>query len=226
MLLAESWRVRNLSLQPLHYNISHIYVSNIYTYIPSHITIHYYKYVTIRLLTIYSHTYALCCNTRYLNLLFGTPQWIVIYFSSGIFGFMLSCIYSPNSIGMGSSGSILGLLSAWILWIVFRWNKVPRAYHRQRNCQLGTIVIAVLVVVGLSFCPYVDWAENIGGVIQGIFMGAVVLSHEIERPWLKWSVRVAALSLSAMSFGLAWRAISETHPSLDLLGYYNANDQF
>lgn len=60
------------------------------------------------------------------------------------------------------------MLTAWIVWILFRWNKVPPIYHRQRNCQLGTVVVAVLVTIGLSFTPYVDWAAHVGGAIQGL----------------------------------------------------------
>jgi membrane associated rhomboid family serine protease len=67
-------------------------------------------------------------------------------------------------------------------------NKVPRIYHKQRNCQLGTVVIAVLITVGLSFTPFVDWANNVGGLIQGLLWGAVVLSHELENVKTKVSL--------------------------------------
>ena len=32
-----------------------------------------------------------------------------------------SCIFIPDSVGVGSSGALMGMLSSWIVWIVFRW---------------------------------------------------------------------------------------------------------
>lgn len=90
----------------------------------------------------------------YLEALWGLPQWVCIYFTSGVFGYMLSGIFSPNTVGIGSSGAILGILSAWTVWIIFRWKKVPKIYHRQRNCQLGTVIVAVLITVCLPYTSY------------------------------------------------------------------------
>ena len=113
---------------------------------------------------------------------------------------MLSGIFSVDTVGVGSSGAILGMLTAWIVWILFRWKKVPAMYHRQRNCQLGTVVIAVAVTIGLSFTPYVDWAAHVGGAIQGILWGVVVLSHELESKYIKWALRFVAVTISSILF--------------------------
>eukprot|EP01041_Mallomonas_annulata_P007243 gene7243-14777_t len=45
----------------------------------------------------------------YLNLVFGTPTWLIIYFASGIFGNMWSCIFLPDSVGVGSSGARISI---------------------------------------------------------------------------------------------------------------------
>eukprot|EP00604_Paraphysomonas_vestita_P003091 CAMPEP_0174818422 /NCGR_PEP_ID=MMETSP1107-20130205/1092_1 /TAXON_ID=36770 /ORGANISM="Paraphysomonas vestita, Strain GFlagA" /LENGTH=342 /DNA_ID=CAMNT_0016030231 /DNA_START=59 /DNA_END=1084 /DNA_ORIENTATION=+ len=52
----------------------------------------------------------------YLNRVFGTLPWLFIYFASGIYGNMLSCIFLPDAIGVGSSGALMGILSAWLVW--------------------------------------------------------------------------------------------------------------
>ena len=57
----------------------------------------------------------------YLNLVFGTFEWLTIYFASGIFGNICSCIFLSDSVGVGSSGAVLGMLCSWLVWIVFRW---------------------------------------------------------------------------------------------------------
>lgn len=57
----------------------------------------------------------------YLSNVFGTFKWFLIYFISGIFGNICSCIFFKDSISVGSSGSILGMLTAWLVWIIYRW---------------------------------------------------------------------------------------------------------
>ena len=139
---------------------------------------------------------------------------------------MLSGIFSVDTVGVGSSGAILGMLTAWIVWIIFRWKKVPAMYHRQRNCQLGTVVVAVAVTIGLSFTPYVDWAAHVGGAIQGILWGIVVLSHELENKYIKWTLRFVAISISAIGFTLAALKLPKTNPSTQLLEYFQMNDDW
>ena len=139
---------------------------------------------------------------------------------------MLSGIFSVDTVGVGSSGAILGMLTAWIVWILFRWKKVPAMYHRQRNCQLGTVVIAVAVTIGLSFTPYVDWAAHVGGAIQGILWGVVVLSHELESKYIKWALRFVAVSISVIGFTLAALKLPKTNPSYLLLEYFQMNDDW
>ena len=46
----------------------------------------------------------------YLNLVFGTRNWLIIYILSGVFGNMCSCVLLTDAIGVGSSGALLGML--------------------------------------------------------------------------------------------------------------------
>lgn len=57
----------------------------------------------------------------YLNLVYGTWKWMWIYFISGIFGEILSCLFIPDAVGVGSSGALMGLLGSWVTWILMRW---------------------------------------------------------------------------------------------------------
>lgn len=90
----------------------------------------------------------------YLELVFGRARFTFIYISSGIYGNMLSCIFLPDSVGIGSSGAVLGMLTAWIVWILFRWTKVPRESRSQRNCQLLVVTAAVVLTLAFSFTDY------------------------------------------------------------------------
>ena len=79
----------------------------------------------------------------YINLLAGQIKFNLIYFGSGIFGNMLSIIYRQNVVVCGSSGSILGMLMAWLVWILLRWEIVPQNFRWMRNIQIIFIVLSV-----------------------------------------------------------------------------------
>jgi membrane associated rhomboid family serine protease len=36
-------------------------------------------------------------------------------------GVLRSCCFLPESVGVGSSGALMGMLSSWVVWIIFRW---------------------------------------------------------------------------------------------------------
>jgi membrane associated rhomboid family serine protease len=110
----------------------------------------------------------------YLELVFGRPSWVFIYFSSGIYGNMLSCIFLPDSVGIGSSGAVLGMLTAWIVWILFRWNRVPRECKGQRNCQLMVVSAAVALTLAFSFTDYGECLPTCPPVCPALLHGGIM----------------------------------------------------
>lgn len=138
----------------------------------------------------------------YLNCVYGTAKWIWIYFVSGIFGNILSCIFLPESVGVGSSGALLGILTSWMVWIVFRWRKIPEQCRGQRNCQLAVVTGSVAITLGFSFTDYVDWAAHFGGAIQGFLWAGVLLSSELDNQLTKILVRTVCFGLACGSY--AW----------------------
>ena len=64
--------------------------------------------------------------------------------------------------GVGSSGAIMGILASWVVWIIFRWQKIPPECHRQRNCQLTMVASSIVITLLFSFAPFVDWGEWVG----------------------------------------------------------------
>lgn len=94
---------------------------------------------------------------------------------------MMSCLFIPNSVGVGSSGALLGLLCSWVVWIVSRWNLIPKECHGQRNCQLTIVVVSIVVTFATSFMPNVDWSAHFGGGIMGFLLGIILLLKKGQR---------------------------------------------
>ena len=57
----------------------------------------------------------------YLYLLYGAVPWTIIYFVAGIYGNILSCIMDPDTVGVGSSGALMGVLSSFAIFLIFTW---------------------------------------------------------------------------------------------------------
>jgi membrane associated rhomboid family serine protease len=55
----------------------------------------------------------------YLNLVFGWKKWFIIYLGAGIFGNLCSCCFMPDSVGVGSSGAVLGGEILLIICIIY-----------------------------------------------------------------------------------------------------------
>ena len=57
----------------------------------------------------------------YINLLFGSFRYNIIYLFCGMYGHMISCMVDSTEMYHGSSTSILGVFGAWLVWIIYRW---------------------------------------------------------------------------------------------------------
>jgi membrane associated rhomboid family serine protease len=66
-----------------------------------------------------------------------------VYVASGFGGVLLSCIGSPDSIAVGASTSIFGILAAMIAWIAINWTALE--YDMYRTITLVWLIVLLLV---------------------------------------------------------------------------------
>jgi membrane associated rhomboid family serine protease len=158
----------------------------------------------------------------YLNLVFGNFAFLLIYILSGIFGNICSCIFIPAGVSVGASGALLGILSAWCVWIVFRWKKIPEQCHAQRNCQLTMVVVCIVITLAMSFAEFVDWAAHLGGAVIGIVLAVVCLSRELDNANTRTTVRVCGVLLTILLFSISiWYLAVKLKPPTEYLPYYD-----
>jgi membrane associated rhomboid family serine protease len=163
----------------------------------------------------------------YLNIIYGTPKWLIIYFLSGIFGSILSCLFIPEAVGVGSSGALMGMLSSWIVWIIFRWHKIPPRCHSQRNCQLMVVTISIVVTLATSAMPNVDWAAHLGGSVMGILWGIILLGNELDNQSNQRRLQAIAMIISVVLFTYSLYYIAvQLHPGKSALEYWEMNDDW
>lgn len=105
--------------------------------------------------------YALFAIGPLVEKIFGRWKFLIIYFVSGIIASLLSYLLS-DSISVGASGAIFGLLGACLVFALKNKNKIGKSF-------LSNIVsvIFVNVIIGLSM-PNIDNFGHFGGLIGGI----------------------------------------------------------
>jgi len=129
---------------------------------------------------------------------FGWRKLFVLYMTSGVSAFIVSTIMSPNSLSIGASGSIFGLLGFAIVYGRYRAGPSARALSDQ-------LLRWLMFMLFLFFIPQIDHAAHIGGLIAGAVMGLFLNPGEPTTPAgerVLWIATGIALLVTLGSFGL------------------------
>lgn len=135
----------------------------------------------------------------------GTQLYIFVV--SGIVSGWVGASHQFDSISVGSSGAIVGLLAAVVGW------SVGRTYIRKEvRKAIAGFPAVVLVVVCLSglFLPGMDAYANIGGALAGLVFGIFISSKSEEEQGL-----VTAIVLCGVSVALLCAAMVFSRPSVE-----------
>eukprot|EP00929_Paragymnodinium_shiwhaense_P114711 TRINITY_DN83197_c0_g1_i1.p1 TRINITY_DN83197_c0_g1~~TRINITY_DN83197_c0_g1_i1.p1 ORF type:complete len:445 (-),score=85.21 TRINITY_DN83197_c0_g1_i1:171-1505(-) len=153
-----------------------------------------------------------------LEVLFGHTRWCLIYVFSGIVATLASCVALPNTLSVGASGSICGILAAWAVFTGTTWHQtLPRDVPQRKNeamyvvCGLGLIVL-------MSWTPLVDWAAHIGGMAAGLTLAMLLFGGQMESRPLQLLVQITGGLLTiALVAGLFWFLLEDTAPDKRML---------
>lgn len=121
----------------------------------------------------------------------GSFIWLIIYLGSAIGGSLLSIVVSPNSIGVGSSGSVCGLFGGKLAEVFCRCcesqkTEYAKLKHRVLMEHFASTSCSVILVLVFSFIPYVDWAAHVGGLIAGFTIGMMCFALQIKT--VRWRI--------------------------------------
>jgi len=114
---------------------------------------------------------------RLLEQVFGRWRFLLLYFSCGVIGNLLSLVIQGNrAVSGGASGAIFGLYGALVL---FLWRERAQVDRGEFRWMFGaaTIFIVLALVMG-QVVPGIDNSAHIGGLISGALLGVA-----LSRPW-------------------------------------------
>lgn len=110
--------------------------------------------------------------------LYGHGKFLVIYLLAGVFGNVISFMFSPNP-GVGASGSIFGLLGALLYFGV----ENPRLF---RGYFGHNIIVTILINIIYGFTqPGIDNFAHLGGLLGGFLSAGIVKLRGTSSKWLK-----------------------------------------
>ena len=100
--------------------------------------------------------------------IYSTKKYLIIYIISCITASLLSYFMSPNSISVGASGGIFGLMGALLAFAI-----IERHTLQKKSISSLIQVIAINLFIGVSI-KVIDNFAHIGGLLGGILVGYII----------------------------------------------------
>lgn len=104
---------------------------------------------------------------------YGKVKYIAIYLISALGGSIFSYLFNANSISVGASGAIFGLLGAMIIFGIRHKSKIGKAYIMN---LFKVLLINIFIGVTLS---NIDNGAHIGGLVFGCISALVMRDKKI-----------------------------------------------
>ncbi|PIA60342.1 hypothetical protein AQUCO_00300087v1 [Aquilegia coerulea] len=108
---------------------------------------------------------------------FGFVRIGLLYLISGFGGNVLSALFIKDSIAVGASGALFGLLGAMLSELITNWT-----IYANKLAALLTLLFIIVINLAVGILPHVDNYAHIGGFLTGLLLGFVFLM----RPQFGW----------------------------------------
>lgn len=153
-----------------------------------------------------------------LEYLWGHGVFLIIYMGSGIYGNLASCVFLPDTLSVGASGSLCGIIGAWPVYLAITWDQVDETSKRKRDLVMFVLILSIILVMCTSFIPPTDFAAHFGGLMMGALLAMTVFGPKMTSG--KWGAVVSVLG--ALTVGVAfavtlWYIIEVIEPDTKLL---------
>ena len=120
---------------------------------------------------------ALLAFGNLIETIFEKRNFLVLYLCSGISGSALSVTFNPNTVSVGASGAIFGMLGGLIIYYFFM-KKVNPDYAKNNLFGLG-LMLLINLFYGLSSSKIDNWA-HLGGLLGGMFCSFVLINFNLN----------------------------------------------
>lgn len=109
---------------------------------------------------------------REVEAVYGSKRYIAIYVISALGGSVVSYLFKPNSISVGASGAIFGLLGAMLIFGLKERDKIGKQYMKNILETIG-----LNVIIGITI-PNIDNFAHLGGLILGAITSFILFKKK------------------------------------------------
>ena len=156
-------------------------------------------FVHVGALHIIMNMYALWQLGPFVERLYGSSKFSVLYLIAGIGGSLLSLYFNPSIISAGASGAIMGLYGALLAFFKVHAQHFPKNYLKSVTRTIGFLLVFNLIF-GFAHRG-IDNAAHIGGFITGLISGFALVPKLPHRPaWQPKDVVWTILLLGALMY--------------------------
>lgn len=108
---------------------------------------------------------------REMEKIIGSVRFLIVYLSSGIFGFVLGANFAATGIAsMGASGALFGVIAIMLLDLLYTWRE-----RQSPVKELSFIMLDIVISFVLGLLPGLDNFSHIGGFLMGLVLGVCIL---------------------------------------------------
>lgn len=108
----------------------------------------------------------------------GHLRIMLIYFISGIGGYLMSGLFDPYVVSVGSNPAVFGLLGVVLVELIQTWKVVPSA-----GWKLFRIVLVIIAAIVIGSLPFIDNMAQTGGLIFGTLSACIFLPYISLGKW-------------------------------------------
>ncbi|NLG82952.1 MAG: rhomboid family intramembrane serine protease [Bacilli bacterium] len=105
-----------------------------------------------------------------LEKLIGSWRFLIVYIASGILSSIVVTLVGGNSITVGASGSIFGVMGTFLIIIVYKTHLLT--YQDQDYVKKLLLINLIFTFLG----PNISIPGHLGGLLGGLITGAIVLN--------------------------------------------------
>lgn len=137
----------------------------------------YYRLVTAAflhggLMHLLLNMYALNALGPFIEKVYGSAKYVIIYFAAGVVSSIFSYMFSEG-VSVGASGAIFGLLGAALIFSLKMKDRVGKGMIKNIISVIG-----INIFIGITV-PNIDNFGHLGGLIGGILV-SLMLKNKIE----------------------------------------------
>jgi membrane associated rhomboid family serine protease len=105
----------------------------------------------------------------------GTRETAVVFILSGIGGNLASANFMPNTVSVGASGGLFGLLGFCLVDVLTNWDLLTMSKPFPYFVAIFWLSVDLVLSLGFGLMPFIDNFAHLGGFLFGICFGLSLL---------------------------------------------------